>query len=410
MTTMRYARWWSAAAALAVLALIVVSCGGTGGGGGSKGSPDQQFVLNSSNSGQIILNVDPTTVDANKSDRLGLVATLSDRLGNPVQGALITFSSDVDDITFIPGEISVGGRNIGIAVTDANGNADVIAVAGSTPTGTGAIIGTAALFAEPPVAFGLLAQTQVVLLDIGFIDAAALAVVPSTLDLVEPALGAAAFLNIVGGRPPYILKNESSDIGVASLGQHCAPGCTENGGALCIGSPCLLDTDCGVGSPVGTCIGSVKRCLASCQGTNCGGSRCATDADCNDGSPTPANVCKDSGQSIVYTVNGNAGGTHVFIIEDSEGSAVNATVNVSFRCGNGVARGDEQCDLAGVNENVCTSFGLATPCTLDQVSQAHCTSLGIDPSTATRNVTCDECALNLSCEGTAISPSPVVTP
>jgi hypothetical protein len=321
-------------------AAVIVSCGGTGGGGGSKGNTDQQFILNSNNSGRLVLNVSPGTVDANKSDRIGLVATLSDSLGHGISGVTITFSTDIGDITFLPGANSDG--TIGIAVTDAGGRADIIAVAGTTPTGTGAIVGQGAIFAQTPSGFGLRAQVPITLLDVGFIDADILGVIPSSLDLVEPAPGQVLFFNIVGGTPPYELKNETSGIGTAVISQHCLPGCTENGGVLCIGSPCQSDTDCnlnGSPTPAGVCAGPIKRCLASCAGTNCAGSRCAVDADCNDGSPTPANVCKDSGQSIAYIISADPPtGTHGFTVEDSIAESVAVTVNVSFICGNGVAR------------------------------------------------------------------------
>jgi len=120
--------------ALAVLALatVVVSCGSTGGGGsGDDGGTTQQFILNSNNSGRLNLNVSPAEVDANKSDRIGLTAILTDSLGHGVAGATITFSTDLNesdiirdlgDVTFIPG---VGPDNLtGTAVTDANGRAD----------------------------------------------------------------------------------------------------------------------------------------------------------------------------------------------------------------------------------------------------------------------------------------------
>ena len=179
---MRARQWMTGSVAALALAAIVVSCGGTGGGGGgSKGGTGQQFILNSNNSGRLVLNVDPGEVDANKSDRIGLVAILSDSRGNGVSGVPVTFSSDIDDITFIPAS--------GTAVTNASGRSDIIAVAGSTPTGTGAIIGTGAIFAEPSAAFGLRAQVPITLFDVGFIDADILGVIPSSIDLVEPAPG-----------------------------------------------------------------------------------------------------------------------------------------------------------------------------------------------------------------------------
>jgi hypothetical protein len=349
--------WFGAAAAAGVLAIVIAGCGSTGGGSGGGGHPAEQFVLNSNNSGRIILTVNPATVDANKSDRIGLVATLSDNLGNPISGIVITFSSDIKDITFIPGQTQ-SGINFGQAVTDAHGNADIIAVAGTSPTSTGAIVGTGAIFAEPPSGFGLRAQTPITLLDVGFVDGSQLSVVPSSSTLVEPAPGSAVFFSIVGGTPPYSITNETSGVGTAVISQHCLPGCTENNGVLCIGSPCQHDVDCGVGSPDGTCIGKISRCLASCAGSNCAGARCEVDADCNNGSPTPANVCEDSGQSIAYIIGASGtAGTAGFEVNDSAGASVEVQVTVSFVCGNGVARGDEQCDLGDLRGQTCQSLG-----------------------------------------------------
>jgi len=407
-----YRKWMAGALGCTALGLAVASCGGTGGGGGQKGNPEDQFILNSNNSGALILNVNPTEVDANKSDRIGLVATLTDRFGNPIANITIVFSSDIPDITFIPGQTDPNtGREVGIATTDVNGNADVIAVAGSSPTGTGDIIGSGAIFAAAPPGFGLIAQQQVMLLDIGFIDADVFNVIPMMIDLVEPRPGTIVFFNIVGGTPPYLLKNENTLAGVATLSQHCGFGCTENGGTLCIGSPCQIDSDCNDPAlPVAdVCVGPIKRCLASCRGANCGGSRCDTDADCNDGSPTPADVCKDSGQSIAFTINSAPeAGTHLFTVEDSAGNSKDITVNVTFNCGNGVAGGDEQCDLASVSDSTCASFGFDPGCTLDEVLDGHCAAIGItDVTNATVN--CQDCQLALTCEGTGSVPVPTST-
>lgn len=379
---MRAWQWMMGSVAALAVAAVIVSCGGTGGGGGSKGNTGQQFILNSNNSGRLSLNVNPGEVDANKSDRIGLVAILSDSRGNGVSGVPVTFSSDIDDITFIPAS--------GTAVTNASGRADIIAVAGVSPTATGAIVGTGAIFAEPSRAFGLRAQVPITLFDVGFIDTVdgLLGLIPTGLDLVEPAPGQVLFFNIVGGTPPYLLKNEVSGIGVAVISQHCLPGCTENGGVLCVGSPCRSDGDCnlnGSPSPAGVCAGPIKRCLASCQGTNCGGSRCGTDADCNDGSPTPANVCKDSGQSIAYIISANPpAGTHGFVVEDSAAGSVTVTVTVSFVCGNGVARGGEQCDGGDLAGQTCESQGFTggtLSCSADcGLDTSGCTTTTPDPN------------------------------
>jgi hypothetical protein len=361
---MRTTRWMGAFVGALAVAAIVSSCSGTGGGGGGDGggtTPEPQFILNSNNSGRLSLNVNPATVDANKSDRIGLVAVLTDSLGHGVSGVPVTFTSEIDDIEFLPDQVDDNGHHFGVAVTDANGRADILAISGATPTGTGDIIGTGAIFATAPTAFGLRAQVQVTLTDVGFIDADQLAVIPSSVDLVEPAPGQVIFFTVVGGRPPYFLTNEVSGIGTAAIGQRCLPGCTENGGILCIGSPCQSDEDCnlnGASSPAGVCLGPIRHCIASCQGTNCSGARCEIDADCNDGAASPANVCQDSGQAIAYIINADpAAGSHVFTVHDSEGTAVNVTVNVSFVCGNGVARGDEQCDLGDFRGATCESLG-----------------------------------------------------
>ena len=354
-------RWMGAFVGAVAVAAIVSSCGGTGGGGGGGTTPEPQFILNSNNSGRLSLNVNPDTVDANKSDRIGLVAVLTDSQGHGISGVSVTFTSEIDDIEFLPNETTDAGKNFGVAVTDSNGRADILAISGATPTGTGGLIGTGAIFATIPQAFGLRAQVQVTLTDVGFVNADQLGVIPGQVDLVEPAPGQVIFFTAVGGRPPYFLSNEVSGIGSAAIGQHCLPGCTENGGILCIGSPCQSDNDCnlsGSSTPSGVCLGPIKHCLASCQGTNCAGARCEIDADCNDGAASPANVCEDSGQSIAYIINANpAAGSHVFTVHDSAGASVTVTVNASFICGNGVARGDEQCDLGDLRGATCESIG-----------------------------------------------------
>jgi hypothetical protein len=337
-------------------------------------------VLNSNNQGRLTLNVDPTTVDANKTDRIGLVAQLTDSQGTPIVGIVITFSSDVDDIRFIP--------DSGTAVTNAQGLADVIAVAGSSPTGTGAIIGTAAIFAEPPQAFGLRAQAELTLHDVGFIDADVLSVFPSMLELASGFPGQALFFSIAGGTPPYHLTNETSPIGNGSLGQHCLPGCTESDGVLCIGSPCQMDEDCNElasPTPANVCAGAIKRCLASCAGTNCAGARCNADTDCNDGAPAPANVCKDAGQAISYVVavgcgNGvvdkNLPPRHSFQVNDSAGGSVEVQIEASFV--------EEECDGNDLEGATCVSQGFTggtLRCDNDcEFDTSQCTSTSPTPA------------------------------
>lgn len=364
---MRARQWMMGSVAVLALAAVVVSCGGTGGGGGSKGNTGQQFIRNSNNAGRLTLTVDPNEVDANRSDRIGLVAILTDSFGKGIVGAKITFSTDLNDVipdigdvTFIPG---IGPDNItGTATTDANGRADIIAVAGSAPTSTGAILGTGAFFAEAPPGFGLRAQVQVTLFDVGFIDAAALGVIPSQIDLGNPTFGTVLFFTVVGGTPPYSINNPNTGIGNGSFGQKCLPGCTENGGVLCIGSPCQTDSDCNLNAsptPADVCLGEIKRCLASCAGSNCAGARCDVDADCNDGSPTPASVCKDSGQSLAYTVTvgcGNGvvestdedGATHKFQVFDAAAASADITVVVSL---------NESCDGTDFAGQSCQGLG-----------------------------------------------------
>jgi hypothetical protein len=410
---MRARQWMTGGVAVLALAAVVVSCGGTGGGSGSKGNTGEQFIRNSNNSGRLVLSVDPNEVDANRSDRIGLVAVLTDSQGNGISGVTITFSTDLNDattdigdVTFIPG---VGPDNTtGTAVTDANGRADIIAVAGSAPTSTGAIIGTGAIFATAPTAFALRAQVQVTLYDVGFIDAATLGVIPAQIDLGSPTFGTVLFFTVVGGTPPYSINNPDSGIGVGSFGQKCLPGCTENGGILCIGSPCQTDGDCnadGSPSPAGVCLGPIKRCLASCAGSNCAGTRCDTDSDCNDGSVTPANVCKDSGQSLAYTVavgcgNGRAesateGATHKFQVFDSAAASADITVVVTI---------DEQCDGSDFAGQSCVSEGF-------QSGSLSCTAGCTLDTSACSNATPGPGATSTPGGGGATStPTPVVTP
>lgn len=409
---MRRTQWMMGGLAAFAFAALIVSCGGTGGGGGSKGNTGEQFIRNSNNSGRLLLLVDPSQVDANKSDRIGLTAILTDSLGNPVRGVPIEFSTDLEDVTFIPGDNAA--NTTGSAFTDSNGRADIIAVAGAQPTETGAIIGTGAIFAEAPVAFALRAQVQITLFDVGFIDADVLGVIPSQIDLGNPTFGTVLFFTVVGGTPPYAINNPDSGIGNGSFGQKCLPGCTENGGILCIGSPCQTDNDCNANAsstPAGVCLGPIKRCLASCAGSNCAGARCGTDSDCNGGSATPANVCKDSGQNLAYTVtvgcgNGRleatdtSGATHVFQVNDSAGASTDITVVVSL---------NEACDGNDFGSATCASVNPQLPggslsCT------AGCT---IDASGCTTAATPGAGATFTPGGGVATpsrTPTPVVTP
>lgn len=358
-------------AALGV-ALAYFGCGSTGSGGaGHPGSSsERQFVLNTNDVGRLILNVSPTTVDANKTDRIGLFAQLTDAFGGPVSGVTITFTSDVPDISFIPGVQTESGENLGSAVTGPDGIADIIAVAGSTPTASGPIQGVATLIASAPFPYSLTAIVTVTLTDVGFIDSAAgLQVIPAEITLKDAAIGKVLFFNVVGGKPPYLLKNETSELGFAAISQHCVPGCTENSPVLCVGSPCETDSDCNAGgssTPSGVCLGPIKRCIATCTGPNCAGSRCATDADCNSGSDTPAGVCADAGQAIRYNVTSTAcalgdaessAGKHSFWVEDSAGASVEVKVSNTCFCGNGVASGEEQCDLGDLRDHTCEKMG-----------------------------------------------------
>ncbi len=361
-------------AALGV-ALAYFGCGGTGSGGAGHpgGSSERQFVLNTNDFGRLTLNVSSATVDANKTDRIGLFAQLTDARGLPVSGVTITFTSDVPDISFIPqlpSPTPAPGQppgNIGFATTGPDGIADIIAVAGSTPTASGDIQGVARLFASAPSPYSLGAIVTVTLTDVGFIDSkGGLQVIPAEIMLTEPAIGQVLFFNIVGGTPPYLLKNETSGLGFATLSRHCMPGCTENSPVLCVGSPCETDSDCNAGgspTPSGVCLGPIKRCIATCTGPNCAGSRCATDADCNSGSDTPAGVCADAGQAIAYTIVGDvttgdvAEGEHVFQVEDSVGASVAVKVTSDFVCGNGAARGGEVCDLGDLRGFDCVAVG-----------------------------------------------------
>ena len=45
-------------------------------------------------------------------------------------------------------------------------------------------------------------------------------------------------------------------------------------------------------------------------------------------------------------------------MDDSAGGSVDVSVTVSFVCGNGVARGSEQCDLGDLHDATCEDLGL----------------------------------------------------
>ena len=47
-------------------------------------------------------------------------------------------------------------------------------------------------------------------------------------------------------------------------------------------------------------------------------------------------------------------------MDDSAGGSVTVDVTVSFVCGNGVARGDEQCDVGDLRGQSCDSLGRGT--------------------------------------------------
>jgi len=93
----------------------------------------------------------------------------------------------------------------------------------------------------------------------------------SCLDPVIGGFGRAVphadLLPLVGGTPPTSSFDEVSGAASRTLSQHCAPGCTANGGVLCVGSECQRDIDCGRLAD-GTCIRPDLALSRQLSGTN----------------------------------------------------------------------------------------------------------------------------------------------
>jgi hypothetical protein len=211
--------WNSVALLLLVQAVALSSCGGGTGGGQSERPP--VFVLNaagtSSNQGTLTLGVSRESIDANNSDRLTVFARLLDPYGEPLRGQTITFQASFQDITFIGAPSPDGTESFPttFAITDNNGEAQVTLRSGGTP-------GRLAITASAPPNFHLGAGIFLNLTDVGFISGD-LQVLPSEIDVIDPAPGTQVQFLVIGGQPfqdpnpPYRLENADSSVGSAEL-------------------------------------------------------------------------------------------------------------------------------------------------------------------------------------------------
>lgn len=208
---------------VAILAIALVSglssCGGGTGGGQAERPPT--FVLDaagtSSNSGTLILGIERSSIDANNSDTVGVVATLRDPLGDPIGGVAITFIATFQDVTFLGGstpDASIPFPNF-TTLTDSNGNAFATMRSGGTP-------GRLSVVANAPRNFHLGGAIFLNLTNVGFISGD-LQVLPSEINVVDPAAGTQLQFLVIGGQPfqepnpPYLLQNAESGLGSAEL-------------------------------------------------------------------------------------------------------------------------------------------------------------------------------------------------
>jgi hypothetical protein len=212
--------WESIAVLLVVQAVALIgSCGGGTGGGPSEGPP--VFVLNaagtSSNQGTLTVGVDRASIDANNSDQITVFARLVDPYGEPLRGQPITFQASFQDITFIgaPSPDGTSSFPTTFAFTDNNGEAQVTLRAGGTP-------GRLAITASAPPNFHLGGGIFLNLTDVGFVSGD-LQVLPSEINVIDPAPGTQLQFLVIGGQPfqdpnpPYLLQNADSSIGSAEL-------------------------------------------------------------------------------------------------------------------------------------------------------------------------------------------------
>jgi hypothetical protein len=165
-----------------LLAVVMASCGGTGGGPSNSGN---QFVFTAR--GRLNLAVQ-TTDDPTK---LVLTATLLDPQGIPFRNTVISFSAEFNDATFIP-----GNDNKGTVITDNNGQAAIMLLAGLTT-------GKMRVVAEAPPAFDISTGITVNLTAQGFVTLGDLSIIPSSVTFVNPDKGTTFDFAATGGTPPY---------------------------------------------------------------------------------------------------------------------------------------------------------------------------------------------------------------
>lgn len=193
-----------------LLAAFGVGCGGSGGGPSDSGT---QFVFEAR--GRLSLSA---IVDITDPTVLTLTATLLDPQGFPFRNERLTFAADFNDVTIIPQDRDPNTCNVttcsnrGAVLTDNNGQAHILLIAGLTT-------GWLRVIAEAPPALNISTGITVTISEQGFISLGTLSIVPSAVTFINPIVGPddhhgpMAIFQAVGGTPPYVWENGNVDLG-----------------------------------------------------------------------------------------------------------------------------------------------------------------------------------------------------
>jgi hypothetical protein len=166
---------------------------------------------------------------------LTLIATLLDPQGNPMRNQLITFFAEFSDATFIPEGVPTGTplacrdpltgsgtdcSNRGAAITDDNGQARILLIAGLT-------LGRMRVIAEAHPSLNISTGISVDITSQGFVSLGDLDIIPEEVTFINPLVdpdipqecpdtpeeNPNAIFNAVGGTPPYRWDNSNKDLG-----------------------------------------------------------------------------------------------------------------------------------------------------------------------------------------------------
>lgn len=253
----RYVGWSGAVVLLVLGAVGLSSCGGGGGGNSTNSEPaprTPQFVFDpvgtTSNAGSLTMGVSKAGLDANRADRITVVARLLDPDRRPLVGAAVEFRADFLDAQVLPEApgLSQGSEfpRSAPVLTDGEGVASVTVVAPGEA-------GRMAIVAATSRNLRLGGLIFVNVYDVGYIpspdDQSGPVMIPSEISITDPTAGAQLQFVVIGGTPftgqnqppaaanvepdvgfvfadpeaaaqetpPYLLENASSGIGVAEL-------------------------------------------------------------------------------------------------------------------------------------------------------------------------------------------------